>query len=113
MGAFALAVNFLEGAPRLIHAALSFRPLRQLGLWSFSIYLWQQPFYLYVRREGLSPFIGVGLAVLAGLLSYYLVENPARTYLNRKLGTKRPVDAQEDPNLPDLSPIPLRNCAAP
>ena len=94
VGVFALAVNLLEGAPRLIHAALSFGPLRQLGLWSFSIYLWQQPFYLYVWREGMSPFLGVGLAVLAGIVSYYLIENPARMYLNRKWTPTRPVDVQ-------------------
>jgi peptidoglycan/LPS O-acetylase OafA/YrhL len=94
VGAFALAVNLLEGAPRLIHDVLSFRPLRQLGLWSFSIYLWQQPFYLYAAREGLSPFIGVGLAVIAGIASFYMLENPARIYLNRKWTQQRASVAQ-------------------
>jgi peptidoglycan/LPS O-acetylase OafA/YrhL len=84
VGAFALAVNLLEGAPQLIHRVLSFRPLRQIGVWSFSIYLWQQPFYLYVNREGLSPTLGVGLAIVTGIASFYLLENPARRYLNRK-----------------------------
>lgn len=84
VGAFALAVNLLEGAPRLIHRALSLRPLRQLGLWSFSIYLWQQPFYLAVARDGLSPLLGAGMAIVAGIASFYLLENPARRYLNRK-----------------------------
>jgi peptidoglycan/LPS O-acetylase OafA/YrhL len=96
VGAFALAVNLLEGAPRLIHQALSFRPLRQLGLWSFSIYLWQQPFYLYVIREEVSPWVGVALAIGAGICSFYLIENPVRIYLNRKWAGKRDVAAQKE-----------------
>jgi peptidoglycan/LPS O-acetylase OafA/YrhL len=86
LGAFALAINLLNGAPALIQRLLSLGPLRQLGLWSFSIYLWQQPFYLYVNRQGMSPVIGVCLSVLAGMASFYLLENPARNYLNRKWG---------------------------
>jgi peptidoglycan/LPS O-acetylase OafA/YrhL len=83
MGAFALAVNFLKQAPPLLHRVLSFMPLRQLGLWSFSIYLWQQPFYLYVHRNGMSPWLGVGLSILAGIVSFYCLESPVRSYLNR------------------------------
>lgn len=96
VGAFALAVNFLQGAPRLIHNALSFPPLRQLGLWSFSIYLWQQPFYLYVNREGMSPIVGGGLAIIAGIGSFYLLENPARNYLNRKWAQEQPTGLWPD-----------------
>ncbi len=88
VGAFALAINLLEGAPRLVHHALSFAPLRQLGLWSFSIYLWQQPFYLLVHRDGMSPLVGLGLAIAAGIGSFYFLENPARRYLNRKWAEK-------------------------
>lgn len=53
VGSFALAVNLLAGAPPLVQAILSTKPLRQLGIWSFSIYLWQQPLYLYVHRDGI------------------------------------------------------------
>lgn len=84
VGAFALLINLLAGAPGWLHAALAFRPLRQLGIWSFSIYLWQQPFYRYVATDGMRPAVAVGLALLAGIASYYLLERPARTYLNRR-----------------------------
>jgi peptidoglycan/LPS O-acetylase OafA/YrhL len=87
MGAFALAINLIHAAPRLVHAALSVAPLRILGLWSFSLYLWQQPFYLQVRHHGMHPLIGIGLALAAGVLSYYLLERPARTWLNRRWGS--------------------------
>lgn len=89
VGAFALAVNLLKEAPPLLHRVLSFMPLRQLGLWSFSIYLWQQPFYLYVNRAGMSPWLGVGLSIIAGIVSYYCLENPVRAYLNRIWATPR------------------------
>lgn len=89
VGALALAVNLLDRSPALLQRLLSFAPLRQLGLWSFSLYLWQQPFYLLVHRNGLSPWLGVGLSVLAGIASYYLVEQPARGYLNRVWGASR------------------------
>ncbi len=84
VGAFALAINLLAAAPASIHAALSFAPLRQLGLWSFSIYVWQQPFYLLSKYHGLPAPLGLALAVGAGVASYYLVERPAREWLNRK-----------------------------
>jgi peptidoglycan/LPS O-acetylase OafA/YrhL len=86
LGAFALAVNLLHATPALVHAALSVAPLRQLGLWSFSLYLWQQPFYLQVRHHGMDPLLGTGLALAAGVASYYLLEKPARTWLNRRWG---------------------------
>jgi peptidoglycan/LPS O-acetylase OafA/YrhL len=84
VSAFALAINLLDRAPKIVQSALSFRPLRQLGLWSFSIYLWQQPFYLYVHRNGMPAFLGLGCAILAGVASFYLLEKPARAYLNRR-----------------------------
>jgi peptidoglycan/LPS O-acetylase OafA/YrhL len=88
VGAFALAVNLLAHTPQFMRSALSWRPLRQIGLWSFSIYLWQQPFYLYVHNSGMSRLLGVGMAIAAGVASFYLLENPARLYLNRKWTNK-------------------------
>ncbi|MEO7494790.1 MAG: acyltransferase [Massilia sp.] len=89
VGAFALLINLLPAAPAWVHAALSFRPLRQLGMWSFSIYLWQQPFYRYVATDGMRPLPAVCLALLAGIASYYLLERPARMYLNRRWAGKQ------------------------
>lgn len=81
---FALAINLLFNAPPSVHMALSIRPLRQLGLWSFSIYLWQQPFYLLSKYHGLPALAGVALAIACGVASFYLVEKPARAWINRK-----------------------------
>ena len=79
----ALLVNLLQQAPAFIKNVLSLAPLRKLGLWSFSVYVWQQPFYLLVNRSGLRDWVGCLLALGCGALSFYLIENPARSYLNR------------------------------
>jgi peptidoglycan/LPS O-acetylase OafA/YrhL len=85
-GAFALAVNLLFAAPPVIKSVLSLRPLRWLGMLSFSIYLWQQPFYLLVHRNEMRTWIALPLALLCGIASFYLIEKPARRYLNRQWG---------------------------
>jgi peptidoglycan/LPS O-acetylase OafA/YrhL len=82
--ALAAAVNLLERAPGWVRALLSLRALRQLGIWSFSIYVWQQPFYMAVEAGGMHPAAGIGCALLAGVVSFYLVEQPARSWLNRR-----------------------------
>lgn len=46
VGCFAAAICALYSTPGLLGALLSWTPLRKFGHWSFSIYLWQQPFYL-------------------------------------------------------------------
>jgi peptidoglycan/LPS O-acetylase OafA/YrhL len=82
VGALALLINSLEGAPQAVKSALSFYPLRKIGDWSFSIYLWQQPFYLAHHRSGLPAALAAALAICAGICSYYLIEKPMRNYLN-------------------------------
>lgn len=92
VGALALLVNVLVQAPRHIQKVLSWLPLRQLGIWSYSIYVWQQPFYLYVHRDGMPKSIAFISAICAGIASYYLVEKPVREYLNQAWTKKFPID---------------------
>jgi peptidoglycan/LPS O-acetylase OafA/YrhL len=82
--ALAVAVNHLDHIPRLLHAVLTFPALRYLGLWSYSIYLWQQFFYEYAWAFPLSKILPPILAVVAGILSFYLFENPVRHYINNR-----------------------------
>jgi len=80
----ALTVAILGNAPERLKSALSFAPLRQLGIWSFSIYVWQQPFFLMVERQGSLPgWSGALASLIVGAFSYHLFEMPIRTYLNR------------------------------
>lgn len=86
IGAFALAVNLLDAAPQVIHKILSFKPLRWLGIMSFSLYLWQQPFYLAMHWNGMNRMLAVSLAFVCATASFYLIERPMREYLNRRWG---------------------------
>ncbi len=58
--------------------ALAWRPLVLLGLWSYSVYLWQQPFLH--RNDQVSWWTAFPVNLLATLLfaaaSYYAVERP-------------------------------------
>lgn len=86
---FAVAIATLERAPEAVRRILSWRPLAQIGLWSYSLYLWQQPFYR-LGFDGLMPvWAAFAAAVGTGLLSFYLIEQPARRWLNAR-GRSRP-----------------------
>ena len=79
----AFAVNHLSETPRWFRSALAWPPLRLMGVWSYSIYLWHGPFasHDYFGHDGhvVSCAAGIG----AGVLSFYLLENPIRTWLNK------------------------------
>lgn len=79
----AIAVASIDGSYGWIRdALLSNRLVRQIGLWSFSIYLWQQPISDLMRDpEWLRP-VGVLLCVAIGAASYIWIEKPTRNYLN-------------------------------
>lgn len=85
----ATAVTALETSPAWFQSLLSAPPLRRAGLWSFSLYLWQQPFYeLHERGQGLWT---LGAAILLGVASFHVVEQPARRWLNARYTPARPV----------------------
>jgi hypothetical protein len=48
-------------------------------------------------KEGLSPILGAGLAIVTGIASFYLLENPARRCLNRKWGQPRAAEVRQNP----------------
>lgn len=77
----AFCVNHLDATPDGLRRLLASAPLRMMGIWSYSIYLWQQPFFHF---KSLLPtgFAAIG-AMLMGLASFYLLENPSRQWINR------------------------------
>ncbi|WP_202321916.1 acyltransferase family protein [Mesorhizobium sp. 113-3-9] len=79
----ALAVNALDFSSRIFSGLLSSWPMTTLGLWSYSLYLWQQPFYKFVYEQGSNPWLMLAGAFACALCSYYLIERPAREWLNR------------------------------
>jgi len=80
----ALTINHLNVTYEKVLSILSSPWLRWFGVCSFSIYLWQQPFHM----AKLPPYVGVVLAILVGAISYYLIENPSRLWLNRVWASK-------------------------
>lgn len=97
--ALALAVNLLHATAPRWQALLSLLPLRKLGVWSFSLYIWQQPFYLLSKYHGLPAPLGLLMAFTCGIASFYLVEQPCRSWLNQRFA--RPVPAPiAEPGLP-------------
>jgi peptidoglycan/LPS O-acetylase OafA/YrhL len=93
----AVAVATLERAPRALLRALCAPALVQVGVWSYSLYLWQQPFY--VLKDKLPLPLMVAGAAATSLLSFYVVEQPARRFLNARYGGH--------PRPPDMEPVPL------
>lgn len=79
-----LVVNHLDNLPKLVNKILCFAPLRSLGIYSFSIYLWQQLFYEYSWTLPVPKFTVASLAVAVGILSYHLLEDPARQLINSR-----------------------------
>lgn len=78
----AFAVNHINESPRWILKFFEFKPLCLLGILSYSIYLWQQPFFYMQHR--MFPGAALAVAILVGAVSYYLFESPVRKWLNEK-----------------------------
>ena len=95
--ALALALNTMEHAPRAFLAFFELPWLRRLGTVSFSLYLWQQPFYQLVHHHGMPPVLGLALSIAVGLAAYRLIERPARAFLNTRWKERTAVSA--DPRI--------------
>ena len=83
----AFTVNHLAQTPVFFRNALASTPLRLLGISSYSVYLWQQPFYeycqnFYYHQLGFNLLFLLMALILCNLL-FYCFENPLRTYLNK------------------------------
>ena len=77
----AISVNHVRSAPGWFRLVLSWKILRRFGYWSFSLYLWQQPFFELATAKNIYwPTLAIG----CGIISYYIVENPMRHFINSK-----------------------------
>lgn len=90
----AFAVNHLGRSARPFLAVFHWAPLRMLGTWSYSIYLWQQPFYEATKavapgdsQHGIPTGLALVAAMAVSLVSFYCFERPTRTWLNARLGS--------------------------
>ena len=73
----------LSGDGGLARKILSCRPIIQLGLLSYSIYIWQQIFLVWPGTERIPFPLNLGAAILAGFLSFRLIEVPLRSKIRR------------------------------
>lgn len=93
----AAAVALADIADRQVVLALSMPWLTQIGIWSYSLYLWQQPFYMQLEHHGGQALLMLAGAAAAGIASFYFVERPARRTLNGmwgRLNSRKPRRAQ-------------------
>lgn len=79
--AFAIALVFLDRLPPILLNILKNRILCFFGVTSFSIYIFQQPFYHFIPEYGVLPMLAIALTF--GLGSYYFIETPVRRQLNK------------------------------
>ena len=86
----ALSVTTVGATFSAMRRVLEARLLCWLGLLSYSLYLWQQPFYKLSESYAAMTWLLLFAALLAGMASFYLVERPSRSFLNRFWETAKP-----------------------
>ena len=78
--ALAYSVVFIESAHGVVRSVLTSRPMVAVGAWSYSIYLYQQPFASLEGR--VNTLLLLASAIVAALISYHLLERPVRRAIN-------------------------------
>lgn len=81
---FTSSAHYPKAAENWAVKILSFRPVRYVGLISYSLYLWHYPVFAFSRIKG--DFVGLNdklegivISVALAVISYYLVEQPLRS----------------------------------
>ena len=83
-------VILFTGKNSTIYKLLNFKPIYIIGLISYSLYLWHQPIYVYLKYENINIFpnlilneiIIIFLLLLVSYLSWKFVETPIRLKKN-------------------------------
>lgn len=98
-GACIVFASWLGDATRTAKPWLITRVFATVGMWSYSIYLWQRPFADVVAKK-LAPSLGshaalmpcfTAVSIAFGVLGYFLVERPSLKFRDRLLaGTGKP-----------------------
>ena len=78
----AIAVVRLDAAAGWVKRGLSAPPMAWLGIISYSVYLWQQPFVTLYRGGLPGQLACLAAAMVTGYASFRLLENPLRRWLN-------------------------------
>lgn len=83
VGSSLLAVGLLLISQHAKGKLWAFPPLVWIGTASFSLYLWQQPFYIAFHKGQMTSGYAVVASVVAGLISYFIIERPVRNWMNQ------------------------------
>lgn len=84
-----------QGGIPAAQSVLNFKPLAQIGVLSYSIYIWNFPFYGIPHSTPLGLLLALGCVGLMAVVSFYCIETPARRFGARLLSRLRraaPVD---------------------
>jgi peptidoglycan/LPS O-acetylase OafA/YrhL len=89
IGPICLAISMatLDWTFPWIKRALAFPPFIWAGLVSYSVYLWQEPFY--AEKPDLGANLAFAIAIALGLMSFFFIEQPSRRFLNRTWAAAR------------------------
>lgn len=79
-----IVVNHLDNLPTFLERVFSLKLLRYLGICSYSIYIWQQPFFIYSWAIPIPKPAILLIGVAVGVASYLLFENPIRHHINSR-----------------------------
>src|SRR5690606_30961764 len=104
LGGIMLLLHVVRNPQDLAGRILNSKPFIAVGILSYSLYLWQEPF-LYFRGEGWATAFpqNLMLAFSAALCSYYLVERPFLT-LKDRVGARRRAEAAAVPSVGQVPP---------
>ena len=79
-----VAVNHLADSAKGLEPLLCNWTVRKMGVISFSVYLWQQVFYMYWYALPGGVITGFVASIVVGVASFYLFEDPVRKYINKR-----------------------------
>ncbi len=98
----ALCVDWLiVNHQKILGRILNSPPFKFIGVMSYSLYLWQQPFINYSENVPLTYFpLNIILMILLSLLSYYIIERRflrwrqvwEKNLESRNLGFEKPIE---------------------
>lgn len=83
LGTLCLAISIcsIANLPTFLMRLITHPALVWIGLVSFSIYIWQQPFHI-LSTTMQHPLVLLPFVFAIAILSYYLIEVPSRRFLN-------------------------------
>jgi len=79
-----IAVNHMDNLNNYLKIIYTNTVIRYIGIYSYSIYIWQQLLFDYAWAFPYHKSFNALLAILIGALSYKYLENPVRHYINVK-----------------------------